>query len=189
MKKVGDAAPNPENPRRISAERLQALGDSMHEHGDLSALVLNERTGRIVGGNQRHTHLPEDAVLRVWKRYDPPTESGTVAIATTELDGEPWFVRIVDVEEETERRMMVAANAHGGEWEEASLARLVSEWRDSDRELLLAGLTEDRAKKLLERFDPDPPDDFPEMDPDEMEEDHRCPSCGYEWNGACKPDV
>ena len=33
-----------------------------------------------------------------------------------------------------------------------------------------------------DRDDPTVPDDFKEVDED-LETEHRCPSCGYEWSG------
>ena len=45
--------------------------------------------------------------------------------------------------------------------------------------------TEDLVELMGDRNDPTVPQDFPEVD-DELETEHRCPSCGYEWSGKTK---
>jgi hypothetical protein len=44
---------NEENPRVIYPKQFRALNESLEQFGNLGVLVFNERSGRIVGGNQR----------------------------------------------------------------------------------------------------------------------------------------
>lgn len=41
------------NPRKITDAQLVALKKAMREYGDLSGIVVNRRTGHLVGGHQR----------------------------------------------------------------------------------------------------------------------------------------
>jgi len=62
------ALPNlfPNNPRKITAERLAQLGESLIEFGDLSAIIINVGKGKykncIVSANQRSKHIPLDEI-------------------------------------------------------------------------------------------------------------------------------
>ena len=58
----------------------------------------------------------------------------------------------------------------------------------ADFDLSVLGFSEGMVAGLLdpEKIDADePPEDFKEVDED-IETDHRCPSCGYEWSGKTK---
>ena len=39
------------NPRKIGDQALKALGEAMVRFGDLSGIVFNRRTGRLIGGH------------------------------------------------------------------------------------------------------------------------------------------
>jgi len=58
--------PFPNNPRKITAERLAALGESLIEFGDLSAIIINVGKGKykncIVSANQRSKHIPLEEI-------------------------------------------------------------------------------------------------------------------------------
>jgi ParB-like chromosome segregation protein Spo0J len=60
----------------------------------------------------------------------------------------------------------------------------------ADFDLSLLGFDDDRIASLLDpegidREDEGSPEEFKEVDED-IETDHRCPSCGYEWSGKTK---
>lgn len=57
---VGQLQPAPYNPRKISPEGLENLAASLREFGDLSGIVRNVRTDRLVGGHQRALIAAED---------------------------------------------------------------------------------------------------------------------------------
>jgi 16S rRNA G966 N2-methylase RsmD len=110
-----DFTPNPLNPRTITDERLSALKDAMIEFGDLSGLVVNLTTGNYVGGHQRLKILG-DAPITITKRYNKPTQRGTVAEGVVHYDGENFVYREVKWPPEKEKAAMLAANKHGGDW-------------------------------------------------------------------------
>jgi hypothetical protein len=55
--KLADMKPADYNPRVISDEAFEGLGNSIERFGMLAHIVWNKRTGNIVGGHQRYRHL------------------------------------------------------------------------------------------------------------------------------------
>lgn len=147
-KTVGDLAPAPYNPRRISDAKLEALGRSMQAFGDLSGVVYNRRTHRLVGGHQRAKHLPKDATVTVTERFETANAQGTVARGYVEHAGERWTYREVDWDEPTEMAANVAANKHGGEWDIGVLAELLASF-DSSGDAALIGFDSDELQRIL----------------------------------------
>lgn len=126
MKNVGELRPNKRNPRKISKERQAALKKSLLEFGDLGSVIHNTYTGNLVGGHQRISVVPKDAPITIEVRYNPPTKTGTTAEGFIVIDGEKFKYREVRWDEVKEKAAMIAANAHGGEWDSAVLAEEMS---------------------------------------------------------------
>lgn len=124
---VADLSPAPYNPRIITEQKLQALNDAMNRFGDLSGVVFNRRTGRLIGGHQRTKHLPPDARIQITYDFGTPNDQGTVRGGFIEYGGERWTYREVDVNETTERAMNIAANKHGGEFDLEALSGVIQE--------------------------------------------------------------
>ena len=53
LKKISDVQPADYNPRNITSESLAGLKQSLTEFGFVEPLVVNTRTGNLVGGHQR----------------------------------------------------------------------------------------------------------------------------------------
>ena len=114
------------NPRRLRADRLDSLHRSMKRFGDLGGIVVNRRTGTVIGGHQRLKAFDGDVEPVIEQRYDPPERTGTVSEGYVVLDGERWRFREVDVSPDRERAMNLAANAHGqGGWDKPKTAKLL----------------------------------------------------------------
>lgn len=148
-RRVGDLVPASYNPRKITDEQLARLGGAMEAFGDLSGLVVNRRTGHIIGGHQRVKHLSPDATIHITEEHESPTSTGTVAVGFVEHAGERWTFREVDVDETTEVAMNIAANKHGGEFETGLLAPLLSELDAGGFEMDLTGFDESELERLL----------------------------------------
>lgn len=125
--KIKDLKPNAKNPRKISSARLKMLADSLKKYGDLGGIVFNRRTGRLVGAHQRTKVIPADAQIVIEKRYDQPTEARTVAEGYVLLNGERFKYREVDADEKWEMGALLAANKHGGEWDNEMLRIALTE--------------------------------------------------------------
>lgn len=126
LKTINDLAGWERNPRRISDDALHGLTRSLVEFGDLSGVVWNSRTGRLVCGHQRVRALRE-------KHGDLPIEDGAIRAP----DGKVYPVRVVDWDEVTEKAANVAANSPtiAGEFTE-DLHEIIEELRDEVPELV-----------------------------------------------------
>lgn len=134
------------NPRTISAAQLKALKKAMAEFGDLGGIVLNRQTGNLVGGHQRVKHLKPE-----WFIYKEPYEdkTGTVALGHIETPWGRWAYREVDWPPEKEMAANVAANRHGGEFEDDKLKTLLAEVGGLNFDLSLTGFDLEEINELL----------------------------------------
>lgn len=122
--------PNPQNPRKITDEQLDALRNAMGEFGDLSGLVVNLTTGNMVGGHQR-VKILGDAPITIQHRYDKPTKQGTVAEGHVVYGGEKFVYRAVRWNKVKEQAAMLAANKHGGTFDDDLVKSLLAELSES----------------------------------------------------------
>ena len=76
MKKQIELKPDPANPNRMGAEDKARMLKSLAEFGDLSGIIINRRTGMLVGGHQRADVL-KDGILEVEDLVKPEPD-GTV---------------------------------------------------------------------------------------------------------------
>lgn len=123
---VKDLKPAGYNPRKISKEKLAALKKSLEEFGDLSGIVFNIRTQTLIGGHQRAKNLdPSWPIVK-----EPQTDqTGTVAAGYIETPSGRLTYREVDWPEAKEKQANIAANKHGGEFDEILLKDLLEEMK------------------------------------------------------------
>ncbi len=114
----------PYNPRRISDHDLAALRRSMRFFGVVEPIVVNKRTGRIVGGHQR--------------------------VKAAEAEGiETLPVVSVDLDEPSEKQLNLALNRISGTWDEEALAKVLSELQLAGADMGLTGFQEGEIEKYL----------------------------------------
>jgi DNA modification methylase len=133
--------PWPDNPRRISGERLEALKQSMVADPAMlwARPLLALRDGTVFSGNQR---------LRV----------------ALELGWESIPVLYVDLEWDRARTWALRDNAAYGEWDEPALAELLAELAAEGIDLILTGLTGGDIDRILAGIPtPVEPDQAPEL--------------------------
>lgn len=96
-------------------------------------------------------------------------------------DGERFVYRVVDWDAQTEMAAMVAANKHGGDWDELKLKEVLSSLKASDFENIeLTGFDLHELERVL--AESKSPEEFPSLGED-LEVEHKCPKCGYVWSG------
>lgn len=130
--KIDRLKPNKNNPRKISESKLLVLEKSLEKFGDLSGFVYNRRTKALVSGHQRTKTLPEDAEIKITKRHKEPTKAFTVAEGHIMIGEEQFSYREVDAPEEWEMEALLAANKHGGEWDNEKLRLNFADFPDMD---------------------------------------------------------
>lgn len=120
--KLENLPPHPGNPRKITPEKLTDFAASMEKFGPLYGFVFNRRFARLISGHQSQKVLPKDSGIIIEKKFDEPTRTGTVALGWIIAGEERAPYREVDVDEDTEKAMNIAANAHGGDWDKPKVA-------------------------------------------------------------------
>lgn len=144
---VGKIRPASYNPRKITDKKLLMLGSSMEEFGDLSGIVVNRRTGNLVGGHQRIKCIPPHEEIKKTE-LKTKTKTGTVAEGYIVVDGEKWNYREVDWDEIKEKAANIAANQHGGEFDDDDLAEILRELDVADY-TLNTGFSDEEIESLL----------------------------------------
>ena len=136
----------PYNPRQISDHDLMALGRSMTMFGVVEPVVVNKRTGRIVGGHQR-VKAAEGAGI------------------------EQLPVVHVDLDEAAEKQLNLALNRISGEFDLEKLTDILKELDLAGADLDLTGFTQPEIDELLSGLEtpaegltdpdlvPEPPDE------------------------------
>ena len=131
--KVSDLKFAPYNPRKIDDKELAKLKRSITEFGYVEPIVWNQRTGFVVGGNQR---------LKVLR----------------ELGIEEVDVVIIDLDDAKERALNVALNKISGEWDFPKLKDLLTDIDTGDFDIELTGFDLDEIENLI-TFDKEPEED------------------------------
>lgn len=103
---IADLKPAPYNPRKITGEALAGLTASLRAFGDLSGITLNRTSGNLVAGHQRLAALKAEHGAGLKLEGDP--DADTLAIVTP--GGARFKVRVVEMDETTERAANIAAN-------------------------------------------------------------------------------
>lgn len=183
------------NPRVITKRELDGLRSSYDTFGDLSGVVLNVRSNTIVSGHQRIKTL-KGKKSRI-EKHDHSDEYGTVAvgwIAYKSKDGNkiskiPY--REVDwSDNKMEKAANIAANAHGGQFDNDKLGALLEELEDCTFDIELTGLDPLTLRSMRSSVDSDEDDDISEkprksgvkeFDEGSFELEHECPRCKYRW--------
>lgn len=150
------------NPRKITKEALKSLNKSIEEFGDLSGVVINKRTKTIVAGHQRITTLEGKKTKMNTK---PVTDKfGTVAmghIAVISSQGDRFNIplRLVDWDLRREKLANIAANNHGGEFDNQKLGILLAELDNSKFDVELTGFSEGEFQNIIRRNVEDLPEE------------------------------
>lgn len=118
----------------------------MREFGDLGCIVVNRRTGNVVGGHQRLKHLDPNTRIESHPHKDP---AGTVALGHINAPGGMIKYREVDWPESKEKAANLAANKHGGEFDEQGVASILGELQPLGMDLDLTGFLADERYMLL----------------------------------------
>jgi ParB-like chromosome segregation protein Spo0J len=119
---------NPKNPRTISPAELDRLKKSLERFGDLGGIVLNRRTGHLVGGHQRIAAWKlAEVPAQVVETLKKPDKQGTVAWGWIFIDGNRYTYREVDWSATDEAVANLAANKIAGEWDELQLKAIVAD--------------------------------------------------------------
>ena len=150
------------NPNEMNSRELTFLQNSIKKFGYIAPIIVNKRTGRIVGGHQRKKVLEQLG-------YD-------------EID-----VIEIDVPEEVEKQLNIALNNIKGHFNEFKLGELLEEISKNDSfDSWAVGFTPAELDKLLKELNTEldellQDDNSQNEDTEERKTKHVCPKCGFEW--------
>jgi DNA modification methylase len=109
------------NPRQISADALAALERSLGTFGFVQPVIVNRRSGKIVGGHQRVQAAPDGDLPVVW----------------------------VDLDAHGERQLNLALNKISGDWDDQKLRALLTDLSVEGADLSLTGFSDEELRALL----------------------------------------
>lgn len=153
---VNDVIPYSNNPKEHPDEQVKKIASSIKNYGWDQPIVV-DGDGEIIKG---HGRLQAAELLG--------------------LDTVPVVER-TDLSDAEKRASRIADNKTAeSQWQDETLALEVEQIEhDFDAEEL--GFDDDELDELLEPEDMEMPDGFDEVDDEELETEHECPECGYEW--------
>ena len=164
--------PDLQNPNRMDPEDKARMAKSLAEFGDLSGVVLNRRTGLLIGGHQRVDVLA-GATVEAW---DNPLQAdgtpyvepdGTVGRGYLIHGGRQYALRVVDWSEDKAHAALLAANRFGrvGQDDAALLKDLLQELDTGAMDMDLTGYTTEAIESLmLQVHQEDAADAEPQLD-------------------------
>jgi DNA modification methylase len=144
------------NPRTITSEKLSMLKSAMREFGDLGGIVFNKTTGRLISGHQRQKNLDPSWPIVKEAVTD---QTGTVASGYIDTPDGRFSYREVEWDEQKERAGNIAANQHGGEFDDDLLAQLMQELVETGYDMNLTGFDQAEIDELLGLNKPEPTGD------------------------------
>lgn len=122
LKDIHPAAYNPRVTLKPGDHEYEALKNSLERFGVAEPLIVNERTGNLIGGHQR---------LNVLKAQG----------------AEETEVVLLDMDEDKEKLLNIALNKIEGDWDYIKLESLFSEISDED--IKFTGFTEDEVRNMF----------------------------------------
>jgi len=147
---------NPKNPRKISPDALDRLRKSLEQFGDLGGIVLNRRTGRLVGGHQRIAAFRlAEVPATIEETLKTPDKQGTVAWGWITTPAGRFTYREVDWDDATETVANLAANKIAGEWDDLQLKSIMADLA-VNTDLDGTGFTADEIARLMATPEPRP---------------------------------
>lgn len=170
---------DPQNPNRMDEADKKRMAASLAEFGDLGGIVINRRTGLLVGGHQRVSVLGDSLEIEDLKKPEP---DGTVGRGWITQDGRRYSVRVVDWDEAKAHAALLAANRFGrvGKDDNALLKDMLEELDTGAVNMDLTGFDHAVIENLMTQFHV--PEENKEIDEEAMSDTkNECPKCGFKW--------
>jgi hypothetical protein len=147
---------NPRNWRTHPQSQLGALSGVLSEVGWVQDVIVNQRTGLIVDGHAR------------------------VQLAVERKESVP--VVYVDLDEAEEGKILAALDPLGAMAgaDKDLLAGLLEDVSTDSADLRMMFLDLEQKAEIIPPADA--PEEFKEYD-EQIETEHQCPKCGYQWSG------
>ena len=204
-KKLDDLKGASYNPRYITKKQLDTLTKSIEQFGDLSGIVFNRSSGVLVSGHQRIKSI-KGKKTKIVKENVKKDRQGTVGLGHVHVfedDGTVTKIPYREVAWDDKLQEMaanVAANAAGGEFDQAKLGAIMAKLEKGKFDIELTSIDNWTTAKAIGKFKKtadDSPDSgggaedddssgssYEVIDPTAMKFQHCCPKCGYGWDDS-----
>ena len=164
MTSINNLKADHKNARKRTDRSADLIKESLERYGAARSIVIDE-DNRILAGNGT---------------VEGAKAAGIKNLRIIDTEGDEIIaIRRTGLSEDEKVGLALADNRTSdlSEWDQEMLHRLSEEhditaWFNSDD---LEGILESETEKIA-------PEDFEKVD-DDIETEHRCPSCGYEWSG------
>ena len=167
MTKINDLKQDHKNARKRTDRSASLIQESLEKYGAARSIVIDE-DGRVLAGN---------GTLEGAKAV------GLEDVRVIETDGKELIaIKRTNLSEDEKVGLALADNRTSdlSDWDASMLHHLSME-----HEIDPWFEPEDLTELMDDRTDAEAPEDFKDVDED-IETEHRCPSCGYEWSGKAK---
>ena len=164
MTKINDLKPDHKNARKRTDRSASLIQESLERYGAARSIVIDE-DGRVLAGNGT---------------VEGAKAAGLENVSVIESDGKEIIaIRRTGLSEDQKVGLALADNRTSdlSDWDASMLHHLSMEHEIDPR-----FEPEDLTELMDDRTDAEAPEDFKDVDED-IETEHRCPSCGYEWSG------
>ena len=165
VKKASAFKFHPDNWRTHPTEQQEALLASLEQIGWIGEVRENVTTGHLIDGH-----------LRVKRALEAEDQEVPFTLVELTVEEEAFALATLDP---------ISAMASADAESFARVLEAVNTESTAIRDMLVAEAT--NAGLFFDSLTnkSNAPDDFPEYD-EEIDTDHRCPKCGYEWSGASR---
>ena len=163
MTKINDLKPDHKNARKRTDRSASLIQESLERYGAARSIVIDE-DGRVLAGNGT---------------LEGAKAAGLENVRVIETDGKELIaIKRTNLSEDEKVGLALADNRTSdlSDWDASMLHHLSME-HDLEPWFKPEDLTE-----LMDHREETAPEDFKEID-ENIEIEHRCPACGYEWSG------
>ena len=167
MTKINDLKPDHKNARKRTDRSASLIQESLERYGAARSIVIDE-DDRVLAGNGT---------------IEGAKAAGLEDVRVIETDGKELIaIKRTNLSEDEKVGLALADNRTSdlSDWDASMLHHLSME-----HEIDPWFEPEDLTELMDDRTDAEAPEDFKDVDED-IETEHRCPSCGYEWSGKAK---
>lgn len=169
--KIEDVTPDAANVRRRTDRSREVIGNSLKQFGAGRSIVM-DKDGVVRAGNGTLEGAKAAGIKNV--RVIETDGSELIAVKRTDLSGS----------QATAYAIADNRSSDLSTWQFEDLDGQLKALAADDVDLSAIGFNEAELEQLMKGLDqPDAPDDFPEVD-ENIETEHLCPKCGYQFSGG-----
>lgn len=176
---LDDITPNPSNPNTHPTKQIKLLGKIIEEQGWRAPIVISSRSNLVVKGHGRLLAAYEMGMGFVpieYQHYD------SAAAETADMVADNKIAEFSELDEDILHELLKEMNA-----DEFDLSLTGFDEEELDN-ILTSISTFDTPEKDPSTTTPEQnnpkdtaPDNFTEYNDENMESQHKCPKCGFEW--------